>query len=559
MPLSRNRKRQLFIGLPVLLMLFSAAGFWGYKEFRLWRAERMANEARELLVAEKVVEAWNRARSAYFLAPKSLEVTRTLAEVADMGDPSLAPGHWEEAVALSEGAPQDRLGWGFAALKTGRVDIAAEQLEILRAEGYNDTEVETLEVRLLARQGRITQALQKAEDLVAQPGIDQDTHFFYVQLTQYSPHADDRDKGIQHLLDLTRRTDELGLLALRNMAQYPELDSPTLRDLTAKISAHPLRTREDSLLRLQLRLRLPDRDAKVIVHEARQLFDLQDADDLLLLGRWLNQNRLYAYTPEVLGLSLATQRKDLFLIYLDALAFQNEWAQIEELLARPRAPLEDYARYLFMMRVHQQAGDRRKASLAWDKALLAAASNAEQLWYLSRYAERLGFTAYTELALRRLTQLPGARRQAYEKWLLLERRNGTTASLLRVYKEMAQTYPADNTVLNDTLYLSLLLDEDLTDTLLQARQLVEDNPLYLEHRMVLALALLKNDDAATALALLQPLQVDWSSIEHRWRVTFARILQANGYTQQAIDYAKTINPEHLLPEERAILQTVVTG
>jgi predicted Zn-dependent protease len=499
-------------------------------------------------------EALRSAAAAYNLAPLDVEVVRAFAKILNRVDPPQAVTVWGILIELSGGAAEDRLGLAQSSLAIGRLDIAADNLALLEALIPNDPDYLFAKASFLASGNRYEDAVKVAKQMLDGSVVPEKAHFFYVRLTQLSPSVEDRREGVAYLWQLGRQSDQLGLSALRNLTGVVDNDTDAIRELIRRFDLHPLAAREDFLLTLELKLRLPEFDGDDVVAQAKTIFDPGNDESLIDLGRWLNQHRLQAETVELIDEDRALQRKDLFLVYLDALAYLNRWETVGPLLDRPNAPIERIFKSLFKMRYYHALDRERRADLEWKKALHAASGNPRELWYLADYAGRLNLGDYARSALQRLTNDLSERRRAFESLLELEQEGRNTIGLLMTLRKMEVVYPTEPAISNDIAYLKLLLDRDVEEALAMAKKMVSENPLYLAHHITLALGYLKADHVALALEVLAGLQVDWKQVRPRWRLIYAAALQANGRTAEADALIVEIDGRNLLPEEYAMLK-----
>jgi hypothetical protein len=86
-----------------------------------------------------------------------------------------------------------------------------------------------------------------------------------------------------------------------------------------------------------------------------------------------------------------------------------------------------------------------------------------------------------------------------------------------------------------------------------AAKLVEKNPRSLPHRTFLALARLKQNRPADALAVYENITVTRGALTPSALAVHAAVLAANGRKDEARTEAAQVKPEQLLPEERALL------
>lgn len=558
-----DRKKLIIILVASFSVLAVAAIFLAaplYHQFKVWRARSLSESALELV--EKggkedrnvIQEAWESASAAYRLVPQDYEVVRALAEIYSMADPAQALSFWEEALAMSDGAAEDRLKLVEAALATGRYDLVEEHLPVLEREIPGNADFMLLKARFLASRKKFDEALQVVRKLIQLEEVPDSAHFLFVQLSQLTGNDEVRREGIKYLWKLAERKDNLGLLALRNLANLPDKDPDSLDELIRRLEKHPLASNEDYLILLDLKLTLPGADADRLIQETRARLDLEENEEKVVIGRWLNRNRLYSQTLSLIDRITAVRRQDLFLIYMDALAALKKWDEIGKVLDLNNLPVEDSIMHVFKMRYFIATGEERRAEIEWNTAVLDAGRDQKMLWYLVNYASRLGYVDFKRSALEELTGIPASMRQAYEELLTLEQSVGDTHHSLEVIERMAEIYPNDPAVINDQAYLNLLLDRNVEESLRQAEKMVKANPHYLAHRVTLVLAYYRAGNPQAALSLFKDLPLEWAKIPARWKPVLAAVLKANGNDVQANQMLEGVDLSQLLPEERQLAE-----
>ena len=134
---------------------------------------------------------------------------------------------------------------------------------------------------------------------------------------------------------------------------------------------------------------------------------------------------------------------------------------------------------------------------------------------------------------------------------------------------MLKIWPNDAAVQNDEGYLRLLLTpptqvigagtnfpspnstvDELADV---AQKLVEKNPRSLPHRTFLALARVKQNRPADALAVYDNVQVAPNALTPSALSVHAVALAANGRAEEAQTESHYVKLDQLLPEERTLL------
>ncbi len=547
-----NRKKILIIcGILVVLGFLSVPL---YHHVKVLRARHLAREALVLLGNEEtLLEAWEKGQAAYNLVPGDYNTVRSLALILSRGDPAQAQPFWEKALLLSDGSPHDRLKLVEVALALKKFPLAEEHLSILKTETPRDPEYLHLQSRLYLGQNKLEKALDTAALMLELDNIPDKAHLYYVQLSQLSRSPEIRKTGVDHLWSLAGRKDELGLSALKNLARFSGRDPETTPSLIQLLAEHPKSRLEEKLLQLELKLTLPGAMAAELIPKAEEELDLKEPAKKVEFARWLNGKRLYEHTLKIVDEQSAMSRKDMFLVWIDAMAVLNQWDEIGHVLERPGIPVEAYLLHLFKMRAFRARDQIARADLEWEKALLASVGEPKKLWFLVNYSTRLNLPHYVRSALERLTAFPSSMRDAFEKLLLLERDLGKTRELLALAQRMEEIYSNDPAIANDIAYLSVLLNEDLENSVQKARNLVENNPNYLAHRVTLALGYLRMGNPSAALQLFDGITLKKLNIPNQWRPLFVAVLRANGLVIQADELQRGTNTESLLPEERALL------
>ncbi|MGJ3242523.1 MAG: hypothetical protein ACFE0O_06160 [Opitutales bacterium] len=557
----QRRRRLLWVAgaLLVCLVLFFAAPPT-YRMVKSWRAEGLAEEALALQAAgEPIGEVWQTVLAGQALDPLNLTVLRAQAAIFSEVDPAGSLPFWQKVADLGGDSEADRLGLLKAAFAARQLALLDERLPAFREAYPANREADLLAARKLLPQQRPERALALLETLVAQPEAPQDAHFLYVQLTQALPDPATRRAGLDHLLGLTEREDALGLEALRSLARLEHPDADIHRLVAKRLPRHPEAERPDRLAVIEQAVRIDRLDTDGAVRKARSLFALEEPVELAAFGRWLNSRGLHKRTLEVVGRSAALQRRDLFLIWMDALAVNGDWATIREMLDRDYLPVREDIRQLFLARYYLETGDAQRAELGWNRVFLEIGQDADRLWFFHRYARQLGLTGVARKALVRLTGIPPEMRKAYQGLIALETRAGSTRSLRDVLRNMARDYPGDAEVQNDLAYLNLLLEEEVIPATEEARQVVRRAPDLMAPRITLALGHLRQDQAAKALAVFAGTQFNYQEMRASWKVVLGAVLSANGRDAQAAEILSGVDSQNLLTEEATLLKRATGG
>ena len=96
----------------------------------------------------------------------------------------------------------------------------------------------------------------------------------------------------------------------------------------------------------------------------------------------------------------------------------------------------------------------------------------------------------------------------------------------------------------------------MEESLHTAQELVTALPDRDAYRTTLALALLRKNKPADALAVYEPMKLNWSTALPGWQAVRAAVLAANGREEEARSLALSINWDRLKPQERDLVRAL---
>ena len=202
---------------------------------------------------------------------------------------------------------------------------------------------------------------------------------------------------------------------------------------------------------------------------------------------------------------------------------------------------------------------------------------------LAEYAEKNGANDVAEVAYATATSESPKLRAAWQGRLRLAQASGETKKIHTVLTGMLAIWPNDSAIQNDEAYTRLLLlfsnsrideapafgrrgdlrrgrpmtnDETLKEIEQLAQKLVEQNPRSLPHRSLLALARLRQNRAAEALEVYANIQIAPNALTPPALAVHAAVLAANNRTDDAKTEAAQVKIDNLLPEEKALIQSL---
>jgi tetratricopeptide (TPR) repeat protein len=353
-------------------------------------------------------------------------------------------------------------------------------------------------------------------------------------------------------------------------------------DLARALESHPLAAASHKLLALDLQFHAHALDRDMIVTRAIDEWKNGDAPSLLALATWLNGKGEYQKTLDAIPLEKALQSRELFLQHVDALGALDRWEEIRHVLESQRFPLDQTIEHMYLARCYAQLGQATASENNWQRALEAAANDPRKLLTLAEYAEKNAKIDIAQTAYDRAAGAAPKLRVAQQGRLRLAQASRDTKRIHSILAEMLAQWPNDNAIQNDEAYLRLLLagadgrsqiedgrsseaqsansnlsssaePDAITKT---AERLVQQNPRSLPHRTLLALAYYRSGRYADALAVYENIQLERGALTPSALTVHAIVLAANAKIDIAQSEAETVPAERLLPEEKALLETV---
>jgi tetratricopeptide (TPR) repeat protein len=280
----------------------------------------------------------------------------------------------------------------------------------------------------------------------------------------------------------------------------------------------------------------------------------QADETLAALAGWLNKVGRPAKTLEVLPQARASQKQDLFLHYLNALAALQRWNQIKDLLSSERFAIEPVLQHMYFAVAQTHLGSATGATNEWQRAL-DVANTAEKSLALAKYAEQNAVNDIADAAYAETIKIAPKNREAYTGRLRVALAAGRTAEAQTIASQIAQLWPDDANARNQDAYLRLLLGAsgDAAEAVeREAELLVRKEPRNWLARATLGLARLRLGRNKEAMAAIREPRV--TGVEPPGPLAVrAAILAANGYEEGARSDAHNLGSEHLLPEERALI------
>jgi len=553
--LVRDTRARILLAVLFLGLLAWMAAPPVYQRIKIYRAMQFLQQSEVALSEENAPKALSLMRRAILMAPNEENVFRKVRLFnASLGDPA-ALSSIQQLMLEKQASSEELLTLAKLALKTNNVLIAKSALEGLQED--RSTEKFILEMRLLELEGNQAAALDLARKEL--PTLPPEGAEKLLLATAEMTLKSDLAASQQILVQLVDNDSATGMTALRMLAAQ-QLFQPTQKskqtdNLAEKILSHPLRTRDDELLALDLQILQNPASKPALLAQAASARTTAPTTEGLAFARWLNRRLSYKEAVDFIGLERARSNPDWFLVYLDALAGLERWNDIFSLLDENSIiGLSDSIRLLFLARAAEKSGDQERADNSWrDMQLGLAYEKPEVVSFVAAYALRIeertqAIKAYTTLSNRKETALGG--------FLGLIRcwpSNTSAANLLPLYEQFTQAFPTLGEAQSDLTYLRLLTGDNPVRNAEAALKLHETSPSSLATLSIAALGQLKCGNAAAADELYSGKAIPWISAPAPWKAVRAAVLYGVGKNKEADDIVRTIKTGTLRPEELALL------
>lgn len=437
---------------------------------------------------------------------------------------------------------------------SGATAEAGREIEGLLKDNVSEAAVYRLAARWAATEGDGERARDFAGKAVRMEPANQDGRLLQALLQLAAGTEPLREEAIHTLLDLGKEHTREGLEALKQLGTMRGVSLEVAGKVQVLLEQHPLATVQHRILAFSIALALHPEQSAAMLDAAVLNYRKADAADRCAFGMWLHARGDNERILSVIPVDEAFKRQDLLRVVLNALAGLKRWNEIERILEMKDVPLYAAIKELYLARSGEELGSKTVAELHWRRAHLAAGPSPEMMREIADYAEKCGNLEQAAVAYRSLSVNASTARMAMEGLLRIARSRGDMAMLCDTLEKMRARWPQDGSVKNDLAYFNLLRGKDVDESLAAAKELVARSPRSLPHLTTLALASIRKQDPAAALAVYQGLQIPWERIATSQRAVHAAVLGANGKTAEAMAEVAALRWEELRPEERELIK-----
>ena len=543
-------RRLLTLGVPALVLVVVAVAL-AVPRIKDWRARQFATQAFLLRQEGKLQEAFNNAAAAVQLRPGLPEARRAYAGMLLAGGQSEGLGVFNQLVADGFATTEDRLELAEAALRFNDAATAEREALYLLQQGQNTPRALFILARVRLMQQKLPDALQALRESI-ESGGGPDPSILLARLQMAANTQESINAALDLLRPLARQQDKAGLEALMVLVASPALKTAEGPGWVAALRSHPEAGDEQKLAAASAAIQLRPAQYAGIVRRTMDEYRDGPVETRAQLARWLNQNREYDGTLEVISAGEAALRSDLFLIRLDAMAGRGDWAGIAEVLKGENIPLHSSVVLLYRGRAARETGETDFSASLYRRAVIEAARTPDIMWYVINYLQRVGEDRVLEQELLRLTDNPATARQALQALVPIVQKRQDAGELFGLYERMLRLLPAEAAVQNDHRYFAALTGRraDVSG----GRELVDRHPRMLAYRITLALAHLKNGQPEAAMKVFDGITLDPAQIQPYQRAVLAAVLGANGRADEARQLARSVPADAVTVQELELVK-----
>ena len=567
MPWTRDKKKKFRLTGIILIPLVGAFSLYLLRDpladlTRSWRSSYSLNKAKSALAeVEEWEEAYQLALVARQLNPQSLEALRVLVD-ASFKTRSIRTLDYANALFLNPKATPDDKLLVLSILQQAGDHIGFVRLyNILPRELRQEKGFVTVRVQFLIQRNAFAAA---REILEAELSQDRDRQFLLLLaslLLQPSSSEADIQRGQKIISELaaTEDSDEIARTAFQLLGYIrPDRIDPSL---FGNLGIRAEESGKDSIGAYIAAANLalaaandPNAKEAIIERAIQEQGSLAPAQ----LAAWLQRvgetdDILSFLTPE-----RSANSPDLYQQRFLALIRAGKIDEADEWLDNPPRGIESINIWLARAQLSRAQNERAEENNAWEQAFQVAEVTAHRNEFL-RIFEVASSTNRIDLATRALLKAPthptGILPPAAElvgpmRFLT----NNERIEDLRFLTEALVVREPDNVILlNNLVYLNLILDDNFASSMETARNLIEANPGILSLQTTYAMGFLLKKEPSKAMEVLPPGDsVAWETATAADLAIRARTLELSGFNEQAADVWKQVDSTELTAVERKL-------
>jgi hypothetical protein len=569
-------KKKLIIAFLVLIVLGLASIPALYPLAKMIRAQQHLSSAIALKAEGEDRTAHFKIQSAYNLAPENEEILALVgAYAADVFHPNTLQW-WSQAAERGLLERDQMIEMVRFGLDIGRHEAVQPYLYRLSRSHPEDSEVRALQLRLLQIGRRDLDAYNLAGDLVREGIREQEVVSAYVQGAFTVPQVSEseREEALAVLQELAGGRDAVSLFAIRILLQFwNELEARERETVARQLEAHP-----DSEFPDHLNLLSRQRETSEAIDEERlrqeaialyQRFSAEPVPDdpgddeaggmpaLVTFCAWLNQTGFHQTALDYLDHPLTRENAELYHLRQTALIATGkaEEAYNDSLEQNPLTPARNLIlRAMAQARLQETEGIRQSLNLA------AESVETDEIVWMENILRSAG---ELELLIRMFEQMESslpnplpAQVRLLPYYYAAGQQDAVSRLVREVNPDQLSNTPRDQIPF---LYFRILFGQDPDRTRASVEQLVNEMPVLVDFRVLLAFAYAVSGNAPAAATILdESVPRRPNSGQRMLNIMMAFVHIANDDLEAAREVTHDLDLDSLLPQEKALLSRILS-
>lgn len=319
---------------------------------------------------------------------------------------------------------------------------------------------------------------------------------------------------------------------------------------------HPLSSSREKLAALQEKLDLEPLQRKQIIQKAVNLIGEEDLPELT---HWLNLQGEFDHSLKLIKEAADNEDPRLLQTHANALLQLKALDSLKQLIDQRKQSLTPLQYAFYYCQYYYQSENLAEARRYWDQTRMLAEQKdaATPLLVLARMTEL--FSEPTPLiSAYQQAQIAGAA-LSKEDWLIyftLLVKTNRLDEAIKAASDAIEVFPNQAVFINNHAYLSLLLNQNVSEITQNMRALVKEYPNQKEFLLTLALAYHRQGEAGKALDLIEKIDTQDNDDSSAMAV-YAAVLAANGRSNIAQTLARNIKREQLIEPEWKLVNNLI--
>jgi len=563
--------RIMLTAVGVLVVLILGGSFIVRPSYAWWTersARDLATRGRAAMESEHYDQASQLLVRAYKMMPKEPMVLRAIAQLLSQprdlqkADSERAVYFWKQLLATDAAELEDRLQMGLALVASGNATEAQKVLDDVPSDRRSRRLAQELLAALLRYDGRTAEAEKILRVALAAEPDNPECVLRLALLSVNDPVRAARDSALASLWKIARSGGVHGVHAVDALAGVTQLSMSEVAELRQLVEKNPGTSERHRFLVLSAWIKLhPDKKGE-LVQEEWKTHENSEGVELLDFMRWLRGLGEHKLILSLIKKGQARRTPEHFQLYTDALAGEQRWGELSDLLSTtPPPPISNADTALLRVRCSNGIKDAPPVVHAHMLEAARIAGKEKNLPAIERAANLAESLGHEDIAIECLRSLAGIRQYRLpmlERILSIQKRHHAGLDSLATLKEILEFRPGLNPYVNTSLYLRLLLGTDLERAMNEAdalKQTEGDDSNSGTLSLVQALAAYRRLDFDRATEIAR--NINHTHLPPGLRAVLAGILQTGGETSKAFSIAEKVPDALLLSEELGFLKKAI--